>query len=675
MEKILSIIIPSYNMEAYLPKCLGSLVIDDKELLQKLDVIVVNDGSKDHTSEIAHEFEAKYPGVFRVVDKTNGHYGSCINRGLSEATGKYVRILDADDWFDKNVFGRFMSFISAYEERGESVDLILSDYILVNETGQEVRRGLARYPQDRVFGFGEVIAPEQVPVMHGTTYRTAMLREIGYLQTEGILYTDTEWVYMPMLNVNKVAYCPGLLYYYLVGREGQSMNETNWVRFADNRLTVFKKLVSIYLKEKDSVSSDKLIFMEKCLRKTFNCVFDVYYCKKPLRQLNNELFPLCNSIASVVDPVFPDYSILGSKPLLSIKTARLWFKAKRFRFLYPVIFRVYAVCATKAHNLISRSRRMFAHDRRMVGKLFNYDKKVFLTYAGSLEATSKCSRISEIVMGYHVLEKGLTMPRRRLGFGHDAVLHLIGMVNAFERDFGMGEKMVNHAIGVVKQYLAIHEETGYDFNVDSEFWVKVKEFAASHVDIPVCPQLHITADEFFAHTNAPFPEFAASRHTCRHYAGVLPLETVKKAVELAMTAPSACNRQHVRVHCVSSHEKRDVIYTLQNGNRGFGRDADKLLVITSDLNCLRWNEERNDIYTNAGMFMMNLCYALHYYKVAHCILNWSVGPESDKKMHSLLGIPDNERIAALIACGPMPTEVDIAASPRKDFSDVFFNHE
>ena len=64
MDKLLTIIVPSYNMEAYLPKCLGSLVINAKELLQKLDIIVVNDGSKDRPSEIAHEFEKNHPSVF-----------------------------------------------------------------------------------------------------------------------------------------------------------------------------------------------------------------------------------------------------------------------------------------------------------------------------------------------------------------------------------------------------------------------------------------------------------------------------------------------------------------------------------------------------------------------------------------------------------------------------------
>ena len=86
-NKNLTIIIPTYNMQEYLQKCLSSLIV--KKGLETLEVLVVNDGSKDNSSIIAHEFEAKYPGVFRVIDKENGNYGSCINRGLKEATGKY----------------------------------------------------------------------------------------------------------------------------------------------------------------------------------------------------------------------------------------------------------------------------------------------------------------------------------------------------------------------------------------------------------------------------------------------------------------------------------------------------------------------------------------------------------------------------------------------------------
>lgn len=120
-------------MEAYLSKCLGSLIIEDKELLQKLEVVVVNDGSKDRTSEITHEFAAKYPGVFKVIDKPNGHYGSCINAALPMVCGEYVKVLDADDSVDTVSFERFLRVVSEESaKRDSSADLIVTDYVDVD---------------------------------------------------------------------------------------------------------------------------------------------------------------------------------------------------------------------------------------------------------------------------------------------------------------------------------------------------------------------------------------------------------------------------------------------------------------------------------------------------------------------------------------------------------------
>ena len=90
MNKILTIIIPTYNMEKYLRRCLDSLIIDE-EGMKQLEVLVFNDGSKDSSSQIAHEYQDKYPDTYRVIDKNNGNYGSCINIGLKEAKGKYVK--------------------------------------------------------------------------------------------------------------------------------------------------------------------------------------------------------------------------------------------------------------------------------------------------------------------------------------------------------------------------------------------------------------------------------------------------------------------------------------------------------------------------------------------------------------------------------------------------------
>lgn len=99
MDKILTVVIPTYNMERYLRYCLDSLCVGRGS--DALEVLVINDGSTDSSSAIAHEYEQKSPGIFRVIDKENGNYGSCVNRGLTEAKGKYIKILDADDSFDQ----------------------------------------------------------------------------------------------------------------------------------------------------------------------------------------------------------------------------------------------------------------------------------------------------------------------------------------------------------------------------------------------------------------------------------------------------------------------------------------------------------------------------------------------------------------------------------------------
>ena len=203
----------------------------------------------------------------------------------------------------------------------------------------------------------------------------------------------------------------------------------------------------------------------------------------------------------------------------------------------------------------------------------------------------------------------------------------------------------------------------------------MKRFCDKYKNVPCASQLHFRKNQFFEAQEAPFPEFSASRHSLRHFNGCISLDVIKKAVALAQGAPSACNRQHVRVHCISTHSLRDKFLEFQNGCRGFGTNADKVLVVTADLACIAWPEERNDGFTNAGIFLMNLCYSLHYYGIGHCILNWSVSPSIDKVIRTILPIENSENIAAVVLCGKPTNEFDVAASPRKCVDDIFVVHE
>lgn len=232
MDKILTLIIPSYNMEAYLPRCLGSLVVSP-ELMGRLEVLVVNDGSKDRTSEIAHEFENKYPQTFKVIDKANGHYGSCVNAGVAVATGKYIKILDADDWFDENGLAGFLHYLT---DMKSEVDLVISDNDVVDEFGTVLEhRTFEKFNCSEYFSLKRFLACKKYLSMHAYTYRTDMVRSLDYKQLEGVAYTDSEWIWVPLARVEKVSYYPAVVYKYLLGREGQTMDpkvleQNRWVK-------------------------------------------------------------------------------------------------------------------------------------------------------------------------------------------------------------------------------------------------------------------------------------------------------------------------------------------------------------------------------------------------------------------------------------------------------------
>ena len=207
-------------MEKYLSKCLDSLLVDD-DLLPSLEVLVINDGSKDRSSEIAHTYEKKYSGVFRVIDKENGNYGSCINRGLKEATGKYVKILDADDEYITEAFAHLMILLKDLD-----VDMVITDVFSHDENGHKLR--CTRYPiaTRKILSFQDAYCKELMVgmCMHVITYRRDLLLTMNYRQTEGISYTDSEWAYVPMLKVKSLYYLDEEVYSYLRGRPGQTMD-------------------------------------------------------------------------------------------------------------------------------------------------------------------------------------------------------------------------------------------------------------------------------------------------------------------------------------------------------------------------------------------------------------------------------------------------------------------
>lgn len=305
-----------------------------------------------------------------------------------------------------------------------------------------------------------------------------------------------------------------------------------------------------------------------------------------------------------------------------------------------------------------RRRRLF---RRRVKLCFDYDSEHFIRYSGWDGQKTRNMERAEIIISYHILEKGLTMPNRRKGFGRQKVSDLIQQITDFCNKYGDSDSQIFHAIRVIKAYKVLHSDSK-----DKE----IDDFLFKYKDIEPATEFHFRKEEFYADRDAPFPQFARSRHTIRNYAATsLPLERIRRAVEIARTTPTACNKQYCRVYCLSDKAKIAEVLSLQGGNRGFGHLADKCLIVTVDIEgvvpC-----ERNDVFTNGGMFLMNLCYALFYEEVAHCVLNWSQYPDKDIHLRKIVPIKDSECVVAVLSCGEAPREFDVACSPRISIDEI-----
>ena len=214
----MSIIVPSFNMEDYLAKGIESVLGISNS--SALDVIVVNDGSKDRTLEIALGIEHRYPDVVTVVDKENGNYGSCINAALKAARGKYVKVLDADDYVDTTAFEALVSILGTVD-----ADVVVNDYQKVYIGGKK-KDFTYSFPSGRTMVIADIYdeASFSTLLLPALTYRLDILRKMGYRQTEGISYTDMEWCYSPMTQMTTMFYFNRSVYMYVMGREGQTMD-------------------------------------------------------------------------------------------------------------------------------------------------------------------------------------------------------------------------------------------------------------------------------------------------------------------------------------------------------------------------------------------------------------------------------------------------------------------
>lgn len=241
--KLLTITVPSYNSEAYLDRCIQTLIQAGDEV----EVLIVNDGSTDRTGEIADGYQAAYPSIVRAIHKPNGGHGSAVMAGLNEATGLFFRVVDSDDWLDAAALTQVLDQLRQQAASDAPIDLLLTNYVY-DKVGVRHKRAVA---YENAIPTGKVVRWEdfgrfrvgQYILMHATTFRTQVLRDCGLQLPEHTFYVDNLYVYVPMPRVNRLFYLPVNLYHYFIGRDDQSVNEPVMLRRVDQQLRVNRMMM------------------------------------------------------------------------------------------------------------------------------------------------------------------------------------------------------------------------------------------------------------------------------------------------------------------------------------------------------------------------------------------------------------------------------------------------
>ncbi|WP_033494397.1 glycosyltransferase family 2 protein [Bifidobacterium biavatii] len=241
----LTFIVPAYNMEEYLERCVSSLLQarDNGDI----EVLIVDDGSHDSTPQLADTYERRWPGRVRAIHQPNKGHGGAVNTGIANARGTYVKVVDADDWIDPQSIDTMMATLREQCASDRPVDMVVTNYVY-DKVGKRRKHTVnfrhAMRPGEILtwddlghFGLAEYI------LMHALTFRTAVVRESGMVLPEHTFYVDFIYAYQPFTKVRTMLYLDMPFYHYFIGREGQSVQTDVMIRRVEQLILVNHRMV------------------------------------------------------------------------------------------------------------------------------------------------------------------------------------------------------------------------------------------------------------------------------------------------------------------------------------------------------------------------------------------------------------------------------------------------
>lgn len=251
-NKILTISVAAYNVSETIEQCLESCLAS--EVRDDIEILVIDDGSTDNTSDLVRQYEAEYPGIVRLVSKQNGGYGSTVNTSIELASGRYYRLLDGDDWVDSAGLSSLVKDL-----RSSDADMAISPYVICGSDGMQLDDQADPVAEGEV-PFAGSLVPGHLN-MHSICYRTELIKESGLRLPEHRLYTDTLFNVVPLQLVKTALVAHTPVYYYRVGRLGQSVSRESVESHYEDLCAVVHDLLNLYesLCDKDSLAAQVLL--------------------------------------------------------------------------------------------------------------------------------------------------------------------------------------------------------------------------------------------------------------------------------------------------------------------------------------------------------------------------------------------------------------------------------
>ncbi|MCD8371521.1 MAG: glycosyltransferase family 2 protein [Clostridiales bacterium] len=249
--KLLSIAIPCYNSEDYMRVCIESLLPGGDEV----EILIVDDGStKDHTAQIADEYERNYPGICRAIHQENGGHGEAVNAGLRAASGVFFKVVDSDDWVNGEAYQEVLETLRQFVMGEQTLDLLITNFVYEKQGAKHKKvmqyssalpkRKLCTWDDVKTFRLGQYI------LMHSVIYRTEMLRSCGLELPKHTFYVDNIFVFQPLPYVRNFYYLDVNFYRYFIGRSDQSVNEQVMIGRIDQQLLVTKLMLGYFTESK-----------------------------------------------------------------------------------------------------------------------------------------------------------------------------------------------------------------------------------------------------------------------------------------------------------------------------------------------------------------------------------------------------------------------------------------